>query len=382
MDYIDLEKIRSQIDEIDEQILQLFLKRMNLSVGVAEYKKTNNMPIFQAKREQAILDKIKANSPAEVGDGTKLLFMNIMDVSKCIQQEKLIESKPLAISPQKNENPTVACPGTSGSNTEIACDKLFSKKELRFYEDFSDVFQAVEKGEVDYGVVPIENSTAGEVSQTYKLLAKHNFYIYKGTSVKINHVLAAKKGVSISNIKSVFSHEQAIKQCSDFLGEHSEITTIPYYNTASAAKMISEHPSNELAAICSEKCAKLYGLQILNSDIANSSDNETRFICISKDFQLSEKAEIISVSLSLPHTPAALYRMLTRFAFYGLNLSKIESMPIPEYLSRDIKTNSFDVIFYLDFIGSVKNPSVTRLLANLEQEMKYYKFLGNYEVIE
>lgn len=381
---MDLGKIREQIDLIDQQMLDLFKKRMDLSVGVAEYKKNNNMPIFQEKREQEILKKVKENAPAEIADGAALLFSNIMDISKCIQQEKLSPNTQIVsgeLIEEKEKTLKIACPGTKGSNTEIACEKMFSHKELLYFESFDEVFRAVEKGEADYGVVPIENSTAGEVSQTYRLLADYNLFIYKSTSLRINHVLAAKNNVKKENIKSVFSHEQALKQCSEFLKNNPQMTSVPYPNTATAAKMISLQESGDLGAICSPECARLYNLQILDENISDTSDNETRFICISKTMQIINDADIISVSLSLPHTPGALYRMLTRFAYYGLNLSKIESMPVPEKLSKEIKTDTFDVIFYLDFLGNVKNLSVAKLLLNLEQEMKYYKFLGNYKFI-
>ncbi len=374
---MDLSQIRQEIDSTDNQILELFLKRMKLCVSVAEYKKANNLPVFQGKREDEILDRVGSMSPDNLSCGSRLLFTNIMDISKCLQQQALVEAEQPEYFPPKSGRVTVACPGTAGSNTEQACDRLFPDKNMKFYPDFSDVFDAVENGEADYGVLPIENSTAGEVSQTYRLLARYNFYICGSTQIKINHCLAAKKG---AQVKSIYSHEQALMQCSQFLKKHGA-KTVPYQNTALAAKMVADSDDMTVGAICSEQCAKMYGLDILSTGIADNPDNTTRFICVSKRLEISDDADIISISLSLPHISGSLYRMLTRFAFYGLNLTRIESAPVPES-SLDIKTEAFDVIFYLDFEGSIRSPEVARLMTSLKREMKYFKFLGNYSHLD
>ncbi len=373
---MDLSKIREQIDKTDDEILKLFLDRMQLCVDVARYKKENNLPVFQSKREEEILARMSAASPAELACGSEFLFQNIMDISKCLQSKLLTKEEDVDFEPLKEKDIVIACPGTAGSNTEQACHKLFSEKDINFYPDFSDVFTAVDKGEADYGVLPIDNSSAGEVSQTYRLLSKYDFYICKRTDVRIKHCLAAKKG---SKIKSIYSHEQALMQCSKFLQEKG-VKTYSYQNTALAAKMVSESEDMTIAAICSPECAKLYDLQIIDDNIADNPDNTTRFICISKKLRIEEKADTISICVSIPNTSGSLYRMLTRFAFYGLNLSKIESAPVPEGF-LDIKDDTFDVIFYLDFEGNINNPDINRLLVNLKDEMKYYKFLGNYRHI-
>lgn len=375
---MDLGNIRQEIDSIDNQILDLFLKRMDLCVNVAKYKKENNLPVFQGKREDEILERIGKMAPDNLSDGAKQLFTNIMDISKCLQQQVLTDLAELDFYPQKKGRVTVACPGTAGSNTEQACNKLFSDKDILYFADFADVFDAVVNDRADYGVLPIENSTAGEVSQTYRLLAKYDFYICKSTQINIKHCLAAKKGTK--EIKAIYSHEQALAQCSGFV-KKSGAAPIPYQNTALAAKMVAENDDFTSAVICSELAASLYGLEILAKDIADNPDNTTRFICISKRAEVSENADIISLSMSLPHTAGSLYRMLTRFSFYGLNLTKIESAPVPEN-SLDIKTETFDVIFYLDFEGSVRSPEVLRLIQTMKQEMKYFKFLGNYNHID
>lgn len=236
------------------------------------------------------------------------------------------------------------------------------------------MFEAVENGSADYGVLPIENSTAGDIRQTYDLLAKYNFYICKRTQIKINHCLAAKPG---ADIKTIYSHEQALKQCFGFLKGYPA-RQVPYANTALAAEMVANSDDNTIAAICSERCAELYGLETVKRDIADNPDNTTRFICISKRPEVTPDADIISICMSLPHTTGSLYRMLIRFALYGLNITKIESAPVPQ-AKQDIKRETFDVVFYLDFEGNVLDPEVVRLMTILEEEMKYFKFLGNYK---
>ena len=375
---MDLTEIRQQIDGIDDKILDLFVERMKLTEGVAKYKVEHSLPVFQGAREKEILKRVAAMSPENMAEGTKLLFANLMDISKCYQQEQITPVLPF-VTEEPPENPRVACQGTVGSYSEAACRRLFGKSgdEISFFQSFDEVFDAVENGRVDYGVLPIENSTAGGVALTYDLMGRHSFYVYKRVTVKINNVFAVRKGTKRRDITSVFSHEHALKQCTDFLAKNPHIMQIPYKNTALAAKMVSES-EQPFAAICSRDCAQLYGLEILEDDITNIKENYTRFICISKNLQVNHKANIVSLSLSLPHTSGALYRLLTRFAFSGLNLCKIESKPVP---SNEEKEDTFDVIFYLDFIGTINNPSVVKLLHNLQAEMKYYKFLGNYEDI-
>ncbi len=390
---MELNDIRKEIDRIDEQILKLFHQRMRLTEDVAAYKTANNMPVYQKDREDAVLKKAVNNSPQDLASASKLLFMTLMDISKCGQQEKITSESAAAAfrkeyakksSALKNKDRiTAVCPGVRGSYSETACKKFFESKnaEIKLLPEFKDVFKAVESGAADYGVVPIENSTAGDVTATYDLLLKYSLYITSALSIPVNHVLAVKKGVSVSDIRTVFSHEQAIHQCSLFLAANPQMMPVPYENTATAAKMVSEHPSNEMAAICSSGCAELYGLSIAVENIADNKDNFTRFICISKTPEPDENAGIISLSLSLPHTPGALYRLLTRFAYCGVNLLKIQSKPIPPQWSG-IKQDNFDVIFYLDFSGSLNNPPTVKLLLNLQKELKFFRILGNYSNIE
>lgn len=373
---MDLNEIRMQIDDIDTQLLRLFLERMDLSKNVAAYKKKNNMPIFQGDREQQILDRISSLSPKEYRSGAQLLFTNIMDIGKSLQSAQLHDCSLPEFQVADDDSITgikVACQGVSGANSEVACDRMFSEPSISFYESFEDVFEAVQKGEVEYGMLPIQNSTAGSVMQTFDLMSRYNFYIHRTISIKIDYCLAVNKGTAFDDITNIYSHEQALKQCSNFLNENDGIMAIPYSNTAAAAKLVSGS-NMPYAALCSEECANIYGLDIIKTDLQNSDDNYTRFICIKKNLSIVNGADIISVSLSIPNTPAALYRLLTKFAVGGLNLLRIESKPIA--------SRNFDVIFYLDFAGSVNDESVAKLLVDLEDDLSFFKFLGNYNEMQ
>jgi len=366
--------LRNNINDIDKDILELFIKRMGLCVDVAKYKIENNLPVFQTEREKAIIEKVRGNSPQWLENSSEILFTTIMDISKSQQYQLVFDKKDkidyLDFDKVKN-NPTVACPGTEGSYSHIASQQIFPEGIPLFYEDFEEVFEAVVNDKADFGIMPLQNSTAGSVHQAYNLLKKYNCHIGATTKVKVSHCLAVKKGIELSQIKKVISHEQALAQCSDFIKEKGFLTE-KYSNTALAAEFVLES-DEPYAAICSLECADRLGLEILNSEITNEADNYTRFILLSKNVYSSESADIISVSLSLPHTKSSLYRLLTKFSVAGLNLTRIESKPIAG--------KEFDVVFYLDFEGSVQNPQVAKLVAELESELSYFKFLGNYKEV-
>ena len=375
---MNLDQLRNRIDEIDDKIVELFVERTKIACGVAEYKKANNMAVLQSGREKAILDKVASKVPPEMKNASRLLFTTLMDISKCRQQQLLTEAKPFPISTEQKDCPKVVTV-TKGSYSSDACRRFFGDNcKIEYFTDFYEVFNAVEQGEADYGVIPIENSTAGDVSETYDLMGRHNFYICKSAKIKIEHILAVKKGVKPEDVRTVMSKGIALKQCSGYIKKMG-FAAEECSNTAAAAKKVAAG-GGDAAAICSRSCAELFGLEAAAENIADIDDNYTRFIMISKKPEVSEKASIVSLSLSLPHTPGSLYSLLTRFAYCGLNLCRIESKPMPSGLAA-VKDDAFDFLFYLDFVGSIRNEEVVRLLANLEKEMKYYRFLGNYEEI-
>lgn len=376
---MDLKSIRNKIDDIDKKILELFVERMALASDVANYKRQNGMEVYQEGRENEVLERISKLSPPEFEKGARMLFANIMDISKTLQTDILSDEGKFNAKAGQKINPHVACQGTKGSYSEVAYEALFSgDSSLEFHETFDEVFKAVDNGKVDYGILPIENNTAGDVAQTYELMNKYNFYISKVVAIPINHVLACVKGADFSQINKVYSHEQALRQCSGFFENNPSLMPKVYENTATAAKMVAEKGDFKISAICSAESARLYNLDIIRTEIADNLENYTRFICISKDLEIDDDADTISVALSTRNEPAALYRLLTKFAVNGLNLTKIENKPLPATVKKE---HEFDVLFYLDFTGSVRDLSVSRLLNSLENGMKFYKFLGNYKSI-
>lgn len=370
---VDLKELRQNINDIDNEIIELFKKRMECSFGVAEYKIKNNMPVFQADRENEIIKKVRNNVPEELGDSAEVFFTTLMDISKCKQYQKFFaDSNPIEFEKlDLTGSPVVAVPGTVGSYSHIASTQFIKGGKTVFYENFDEVFNAVENGDAEFGVLPFANSTTGSVVQTYSLMRIHNFKICAQTKVKVDHCLAVKKGVKLEDIKSIYSHEQGIMQCSEFIKKHG-FKTHTYSNTSLAACYIKSS-DKPLGAICSTVCAEDLGLEILEHSIANVQENYTKFMLISKKNLCPENANIISVSLALPHTSSSLYRLLTKFSVAGLNLCMIESMPIAN--------TDFDVIFYLDFEGSISSPDVIKLINELNSELSYFKFLGNYSEV-
>ena len=369
---MDLKQLRDGIDEIDSDILSLFLKRMELCREVADYKKQRNMPVFQGGREQEIIDRIKkltANKRLE--NGTTALFTNIMDISKILQNRTILtDSRDYSYtSPDFAGAKKIGCQGTSGANSEAAAEKVFGKRNFIFYPSFEDVFKAVQAGEVDYGVLPVQNSTAGSVDSTYDLMANYPFYIVNMVTLEIDHCLAAKKGTKIEDITCVYSHRQALSQCEVFL-TRTKLRKSEYSNTATAAEKVlrSEEP---IAAICSTACAEKLGLEVLARNIADCTINRTQFIIISKDLQVADDSDAVSVMLTIPHTEGSLYRLLTKFFVNGMNLLRIESRPI-----RD---GSFDVMFFLDFSGKLSDASVKAVLRDLEENLSNFRCIGTFK---
>lgn len=372
---MDLSEIRKKIDAIDDKMLDLFIERMNLATDVAKYKAANNMVVFQSDREKFIIDSVKENSPEELRKSAAFLFMNIMDISKVSQINAISPDFEVDFTDKINPRPSVAVQGIEGAYGHTAALQLFSGGRISYFASFREVFEAVENGDVDYGIIPVENSTAGEVSVNMDLLERHNVHICRTTTVECAHVLAAKHGVSEDDIKIVFGHEQAIRQCAAYLEERGELTVIPYHNNAAAAKMVSENESGQLGCICSEDCAEMHGLNIVRKAIATDPKNCTRFICISKGVEVYDGAGTIAVSLSIPNISGALYRLLTKFAVNGLSMSKILSKPLPAEVKMKFPD---DYMFYIEFNGSINEPKVSKLLKNFEDELNYFKFHGNF----
>lgn len=368
---MDLNQLRGRIDEIDSRILSLFLERMDVCRSVAEYKRINNLPVLQSGREDEVINRIKAmTKDPDLENGTAALFTTIMDISKHLQSQSLYSEAPdysFSVPDFKNAS-AVGCQGTSGANSETAARLIFGDKPLKFYHSFEDVFKAVESGELEYGVLPVHNSTAGSVTATYDLMGQYSVYIVRTVCVEITHCLAAKDNIAPEDISCVYSHPQALSQCSDYIAAHG-LKTKDYSNTATAAEFVKSSSSDEkFAAVCSRDCAERLGLNIISDKVANCTVNRTKFICISRKLQVMPEADTISVMLKIPDTQGSLYRLLTKFYVNGMNLRKLESRPV-----RD---GSFEVMFYLDFSGKVTDKHVKTLLNDLSGNLEYFRFLG------
>lgn len=376
---MDLKEIRNRIDKIDDQLLELFVERMETVKEVAEYKKANNLPVLNSQRERDIICRVTEGMTDEMAAYTKSLYSTMFEVSRSYQSHantsslktaELIEKACLPADTLFPKSAVVACQGVEGANSQIACDKLFDRPKIMYMSSFDSVFTAVDKGLCRYGILPIENSLQGSVIGVYDLMKKYSFHIVRSVRVKIDHMLLANIGVELKDIKEIYSHEQALAQCSDFLKDLTNVKIIPCENTAVAAKMVLESGRRDVAAISSKNCAELYNLRVLNDNIQNSANNYTRFICISKDLEIYPGANKISVMFSVPHRPGSLYEMISKFSVLGVNLTKLESRPIP---GRD-----FEFIFYVDFDASVYSNEIKALLSSLEESPDFFAFLGNY----
>lgn len=374
-----LDQLRNQINEIDDKIVELFVERMKVAAEIAEAKAENNLPVLDTRREKAVLQKVMEKAGEGFERYTNTLYHTMFDVSKSYQAGILMRDTPLSEEICKSiANPlmefpqkaVVACQGTEGSNAERACGRLFGMPNTMFFQSFEHVFHAVESGLCHYGVLPVENSSAGSVTQVYDLMMRHKFHIVRSLKLHINHALLAKPGVDFAQIKEIISHEQALSQCSELLKSLPHVKVTVFENTAAAAKYVAECERHDIAAISAPECAKLYGLRILKNDIQNNQNNYTRFICITKDMEIYAGSNKISLMLSVPHEPGSLYRMLGKIAANGINLSKLESRPIP---GKD-----FEFRFYFDMEASVYSKEVRNLLRDMEISAEQFTFLGCY----
>lgn len=379
---MDIKDLREQIDAIDNEMTDLFCKRMEVAEQIARYKLENKLPVHDSERERKLLARIYDRADEGVSGYAKVLFTTIMDLSKSYQNKKLLKESALGKKIHEAINNTdkvfpsrarVACQGVEGAYSQKACDKMFALADIMYVNTFANVFSAVESGLCDYGIVPLENSTAGSVNQTYDLLAKHDFYIVRSLKMQVHHVLLAKKGVKLENIKEIFSHEQAINQCGSFLKTLKGVKVTVCANTAMAAQSVAVSDRDDVAAISSYDCAEQYGLGVLKEKIQDTDSNFTKFICISKNLEIYPGANHTSVVFSTAHKPGALYNVMARLSALGINIIKLESRPI---LGKD-----FEFLFYFDLDSSVYSPEFEQLMFELENQVQGFKYFGSYSEI-
>lgn len=376
---MDLTEIRKKIDSVDDMLLDNFLKRMALSKEVADYKATNSLPTLNRGREREILAKVMEKS-GDMAEYSHRLYTTIFELSRSYQDSlssstsrvrQTIEKSLKASNTLFPLSGIIACQGVEGAYSQMAADRLFPRGNLVFFKTFEAVFDAVQSGLCEFGVLPIENSSNGSVRAVYDLIQRKNVSIVKSLRLCISHELLVKPGVTLDEITEIHSHEQALGQCSDFLKSLGDkVKVVPEPNTAMAAEMVAKSPDRGIAAISSSSCAKLYGLDSLHVNMQNSDNNYTRFICITKDAAVYPGANKISLILSLEHKPGSLYDVLAKFSALELNLLKLESCPIVGH--------DFEFLFFFELEASVLDPRVVSMLEELERSCPGFIYLGNY----
>ena len=375
---MDIKDLRNEIDRIDGELTKLFKERMETAAEIAKYKKENNMPVFNKEREREVLNSVTSGMPDELQGYTKTLYETIFNLSRSYQKRiinpksslsRMIEEVTASTPCERPDRAVVACQGVEGAYSQFACDKMFTYPSIVYCRGFEDVFKAVDSGLCRYGVLPVENSTAGTVNKVYDLMKEHKFYIVHSLKLFIRHSLLAPEGVELSDIKEVFSHEQALNQCSEYLASLGVKVTV-CENTAVAAKMVAASGRKDCASIGSKDNAELYGLNVLKTGVQNTDNNYTRFICISKKPEIYPGAKKTSFMMTIPHEPGSLYNILSRFAALGLNMTKLESRPIPG--------SNFEFMFYFDIDASVYSENLRALLSELENDSQQFSYLGSY----
>ena len=378
---MDLSQYREQIDQIDDELIQLFARRMETAAQIAQWKRQAGKPVMDAGRERAKLLDVMGKCPDEFKDYAVSLYSLLFELSRSYQHRILDSSSALteqittAIESTDKVFPQtamVACQGVEGAYSQLACEKLFRLPNIFYFNSFDAVFSAIEKGLCRYGIIPLENSTAGSVNKVYDLMMRHNFRIVRSVRLKVDHNLLVKPGTRMEDIKEIYSHEQAINQCARYLQKFSGVKIIPCENTAMAAKYVSE-AGGGAAALSSRSCAKLYGLACLEESVQDQGNNYTRFICISKELEIYPGADRTSLMMVLPHTPGSLYKVLSRFYALGINLNKLESRPLPE---RD-----FEFMFYFDLDTPVYSPQFIQLMGELQNICEEFNYLGSYSEV-
>ena len=376
---MDITQLRGKIDQIDDQLVRLFTERMDVAAQIADYKKANGLPIFVPAREREKLQDVAEKAGLDMANYTRVLYSMLFELSRSYQSKCTTATTPLyqritdsientpKLFPQ---TPMVACQGVEGAYAQIACERIFKSPFIMYFKNFEGVFNAIEQGLCQYGILPIENSTAGSVKKVYDLMIHHNFSIVRTFRLKIDHNLLANPGAKLEQITQIYSHEQAINQCAEFLKKFPNAAIIPVENTAVAADMVAKSGRTDVAALSSRACEDLYGLVCLAASVQDEGNNRTRFICISKNLEIYPGSDRTSIMMILSHKPGALYKVLARMYVLGINVVKLESRPIPD---RD-----FEFMFYFDLETSIYSEEFIQLMCELDDLCDEFKYLGSY----
>lgn len=374
---MDLSELRVQIDAIDKDIVELYEKRMDICRQVAEYKIENGKKVFDKVREEEKIAKVKSMTHNDFNSvGIQELFEQIMSMSRKLQYKLLAEKGALgklpfiAVDKLDQEGARVVFQGAEGAYSQAAMIQYFGEGVNCFHVDtFRDAMLAIDEGSADFAVLPIENSSAGIVSEIYDLLVEFENYIVGEQIIPINHCLLGCAGTKISDIKTVYSHAQSLMQSAHYLQEKGW-QQISMKNNAFAAQKVAEDKNPTEAAIASEYAAKVYGLEILEKGVNDLKENSTRFIIITNQKVFSKDASKISLCFEVNHESGALYHALSHLIYNGLNMTKIESRPL--------EGRNWEYRFFVDFEGNMEDSAVKNALRGLREETRNMKILGNY----
>lgn len=373
-----LEELRVRLDEIDDQIVNLYEQRMEICAHVGEYKIQTGKKVLDRQREKEKLENVagKASNPFNK-KGVTELYEQLMSMSRKLQYEQLVKAGALGRLPfiqvdsLDADQARVVFPGTEGAYSEAAMKCYFGEKCNSFYvKTFREAMEAIEDGAADFAVLPIENSTAGAVDEMYDLLVEFENYIVGETVIPIRHTLSGLPGASLKDVKTVYSKGVALMQATHFLDAHSSWQRINVANTAIAAKKVVEDQDPSQAAVCSAYAAKVHGLQVLVDNINDNEHNSTRFIVVTNQKIFLKHATKISICLEVSHESGSLYRVLSHFIYNDLNMTKIESRPIE---GRD-----WEYRFFIDFEGNMADGAVKNAIRGLREECRNLRILGNY----
>lgn len=377
---MDLNQIRVEIDTVDKQIVELFQRRMELAGEVAASKRASGKAIYDRGREQEKLSKLGQLAENEFNrHSIEELFLQIMSISRRYQynilgdREHMIdreytELERLEVSPDTK----VVYQGVPGAFSEQAMLRFFGEEIKNFHmEHFEDIVTVVAQGEADYGVLPIENSSAGFVKGIYHLLQEHDVTIVGGVELEVSQALLGIPGTKLSEIRTVYSHPQGLMQTKPYLDAHGW-KQVSMENTAVSAQKVQKDRDKTQAAVASVRAAELYGLEVLAPQINTCKNNTTRFVIISKKKVYTKQADTISISFTLPHESGSLYNALGHFIFNDLNMTSIESEPL--------KDRQWEYRFFITFEGNLGNASVQNAITGVRSESSDFKLLGNYSL--
>ena len=380
---MDLNDYRTRIDQIDDQLVKLFAERMETVVGIAKYKEEHNLPVLDAGRERKKLLALAEKSPEALREYVVSLYSLMFELSRSYQNRLLGRTTPLTqeISRAIENTPklfpdsaVVACQGVEGANSQVACDRILPRGNIVYVKTFDAVVSAVESGLCKFGVLPIENSSTGGITEVYDLLRQADCHIVGEQCVKIEQNLLGCEGATLQSIKTVYSHPQGFKQSKEFFRDYPHMEQVPFFSTSKSAEEVAEKQDITLGAVAGKAAADLYNLKIIAPAINSNNNNYTRFIIIAKRPEIIPNANKITLIVAVKHETGSLYKMLASFYHTGLNMMNLQSRPMVG--------KSWEYFFYIDVTGNLSDPLVADVMEEVKAKSTYVKVLGNYRAYE